>query len=57
MNDHHLARKLFWIVVIKLAILFVLWWAFFSGPRATIDPAMIVHTNQPSTQGEVPHGQ
>ena len=57
MNDSHLARKLFWIVLLKLAILFVLWWAFFRGQTVTVDPAAVIGTAQQTQQGETTHGQ
>ena len=57
MNDSQLARKLFRIVLIKLAILFALWWAFFRGQAVTVDPAAVVGTAQQTQQGEAPHGQ
>ena len=57
MNDSHLARKLFWIVLIKLAILFVLWWAFFRRQTVTVDPSAVVGTAQQTAQGEATHGQ
>ena len=57
MNDSHLARKLFWIVLIKLAILFALWWAFFRGQTVTVDPAAVIGTAQQTQQGETTHGQ
>jgi hypothetical protein len=57
MNDSHLARKLFWIVLLKLAILFALWWAFFRGQTVTVDPATVAGKAQQTSQGEAPHGQ
>ncbi len=57
MNDNYLARKLFWIVLLKLAVLFALWLAFFRGQAVTVDPAAIVGTAQQTTQGEATHGQ
>lgn len=57
MNDSHLARKLLWIVLIKLAILFALWWAFFREQRVEVDPTTMAHTTQQPTQGEARHGQ
>lgn len=57
MNDNHLARKLFWIVLLKLAVLFALWWAFFRGQTVTVDPAAVVSTAQQTQQGEATHGQ
>lgn len=57
MNDSQLARKLIRIVLIKLAILFALWWVFFRGQTVTVDPAAIVSTAQQTTQGEATHGQ
>ena len=57
MNDSHLARKLFWIVLIKLAILFALWWAFFRGQAVTVDPVAVIGTAQQTNKGEATHGQ
>lgn len=57
MNDIPLARKLFWIVLLKLAILFALWWAFFRGQTVTVDPATVAGKAQQTSQGESPHGQ
>ena len=57
MNDSHLARKLFWIVLLKLAILFALWWVFFRGQTVTVDPTTDVGAAQQTPQGEITHGQ
>ena len=57
MNDSHLARKLFWIVLFKLAVLFALWWVFFRGQTVAVDPAAFVGTAQQTRQGDAPHGQ
>ena len=42
MNDSRPARNLFWIVLLKVAVLFALWWGFFRGQTVTVDPAAIV---------------
>ena len=57
MNDGHLARKLFWIVLIKFAVLFALWWAFIREPRVEADPATMVQTMQSQNIGEARHDQ
>ena len=57
MNDNYLARKLFWIVLLKLAVLFALWWVFFRGQTVTVDPAADIGTAQQTEKGEAPHGQ
>ncbi len=57
MNDGHLARKLFWIVLIKLAVLFALWWAFIREQRVEVDPATMAQTMQSHNKGEARHGQ
>jgi len=57
MNDSKLARRLFWIVLLKLAVLFVLWWMFFHGQTVAVDPAALVGTAQQTKQGEAPHDQ
>ena len=57
MNDSRPARNLFWIVLLKVAVLFALWWVFFRGQTVTVDPAAIVGTAQQTTQGETTHGQ
>ena len=57
MNDGHLARKLFWIVLIKLAVLFALWWAFIREQRVEVDPATMAQTMQSQNKGEARHGQ
>lgn len=57
MNDRFLARKLVRIVVIKLVILFALWWAFFRQQGVDVDTAKMASVIQQSTQGETRHGQ
>ena len=58
MNDSHLARKLLWVVAIKLMVLFALWWVFIREQRINVDPSMMMaHTIQQPTQGETRHGQ
>ena len=58
MNDSHLAKKLFWIVAIKLMVLFVLWWAFVRHPGVEVDPSMMMAPAiQQPTQGEARHDQ
>ena len=57
MNDNQLARKLIRIVLIKLGILFALWWVFFRGQTVTVDPATVAGAAPQTTQGESPHGQ
>ena len=57
MNDNQLARKLIRIVLLKLGILFALWWVFFRGQTVTVDPAAVVGTAQHPPQGEATHGQ
>ncbi len=57
MNDNQLARKLIRIVLIKLGILFALWWVFFRGQTVIVDPAAVVGTAQHPPQGEATHGQ
>ena len=57
MNDSHLARKLFWIVLFKLAVLFALWWVFVRGQTVSVDPGAVVGTAPRTTQGETTHGQ
>ncbi len=57
MNDNQLARKLIRIVLIKLGILFALWWVFFRGQTVTVDPAAVIGTAQQTQQGETTHGQ
>ena len=57
MNDGLLARKLFWIVLIKFAVLFALWWAFIREPRVEADPATMVQTMQSQNIGEARHDQ
>lgn len=58
MNDKPLAQKLLRIVVIKLLVLFALWWAFFCQPGVAVDPStMMTPVTQQPTQGETQHGQ
>lgn len=57
MNDKQLARKLVWIVLIKLAVLFALWWIFVREQRVDVDPATMSPTLQQPIQGEARHGQ
>ena len=57
MNDGHLARKLFWIVLIKLVVLFAMWWAFIREQRVEVDPATMAQTMQSQNKGEPRHGQ
>jgi len=57
MNDSHLARKLLWIVLIKLAVLFALWWVFIREQRVEVDPATMAQTMQSQNKGEARHGQ
>ena len=57
MNDNQLARKLIRIVLIKIGILFALWWVFFRGQTVIVDPAAVVGTAQQTKQGEATHGQ
>lgn len=57
MNDSYLTKKLLWIVVIKLVVLFALWWGFIRDQRVDVDPSTMMHTTQQPTQGETRHGQ
>ncbi len=57
MNDNQLARKLIRIVLIKLGILFALWWVFFRGQTVIVDPAAVIGTAQQTNKGEATHGQ
>ena len=57
MDDSHLARKLFWIVLLKLAVLVALWWMFFRGQTLTVDPSLLIGTAQQTKQGEATNGQ
>jgi len=58
MNDSHLARKLLYIVAIKLVVLFALWWVFVREQRIDVDPStMMAHAIPQSTQGEPRHDQ
>ncbi len=43
MNDVRLTRHLAVIVVIKIAVLATLWFAFFRGPPAGIDADHVLH--------------
>jgi hypothetical protein len=38
MNDRHLLRHLSWIVLLKLALLTVLWWVFFRPVQVPVHP-------------------
>jgi hypothetical protein len=57
MKDSALARKLIWIVLVKLAILFVLWWLFIRDQRVEVSPATMTQRMQQPTQGASPNGQ
>ena len=57
MDDSHLARKLLWIVLLKLAVLVALWWMFFRGQTLTVDPSLLIGTAQQTKQGEATNGQ
>ena len=57
MNDSHLARKLFWIVLIKLVILAALWWLFVREERVDVSPATMTQKMQQPTQGASHNGQ
>ena len=57
MQDSTLARKLLWIVLIKLAILCALWLLFIREERVDVNPATMTQRMQQPTQGASPHGQ
>ncbi|MET7013367.1 cytochrome oxidase putative small subunit CydP [Uliginosibacterium flavum] len=59
MTDRQLARKLIIVVLIKLVLLFVLWWAFFRGQQVVVNGeamAQAVQTDKTSATGESRHG-
>ncbi len=55
--DNRLARKLFWIVLIKLAVIFGLWWLFIRDQQVATDAAVMAEILQSTTNGEPPHAQ
>ena len=57
MQDSALARKLLWIVLVKLAVLFALWWIFIRDQRVDVSPATMTQKMEQPTQGATPNGQ
>lgn len=55
--DDRLARKLVWIVLIKLVIIFGLWWAFIRDSQVTTDASVMAEALQSTTNGETRHAQ
>ena len=50
MNDSLLARKLIIIVLIKIIVIFSLWWAFIRDQRVTIDTGTMANVIAPVSQ-------
>ena len=55
--DRKLVRDITFVIVIKLAVLFALWWAFIREQRVEVDPATMAQTMQSQNKGEARHGQ
>jgi len=49
--DQMLVRRLAWVLVIKLAVLFGLWWGFVRDQRVTVDASGML--TQALVQGSV----
>lgn len=63
LSDHTLLRHLIFVVVIKIALITALWWAFIRDAKVAVDPgamaAQVVtpfSSKQHTTSGET-HGQ
>ncbi|MDO6460851.1 hypothetical protein Q4485_09095 [Granulosicoccaceae sp. 1_MG-2023] len=60
MNDQTLARKLIAVVIIKIAVITLLWWLFIRGQHVeVVSDTVADHFGQPSSsnpQGNI-HGQ
>ena len=57
-SDSLLRRHLGWIIAIKLAAIFALWWLFVRDAGVAVDPASVSRQFAPNpvSQG-APHGQ
>jgi cytoskeletal protein RodZ len=47
MTDRQLVRKLIIVVLIKLVLLFALWWAFFRGQQVVVNGETMAQVVQP----------
>jgi len=62
MNDRQLARKLILLVLLKLVLLFGLWWLFFRDQNVVVSSESMAHViqtnNTQSTEtGDTRHGR
>jgi len=57
-SDRSLRRHLWWVVIIKLILIFVLWWCFFRDAEVPVGPDSIARqfAPNPTVKGEQ-HGQ
>lgn len=56
MNAHNLTHKLFALVLLKLIVLFALWWAFVRDQGVMVDATRMEQAIQSIKQGEPEHG-
>jgi hypothetical protein len=56
MNDQRLTRKLIGIVLLKLLVLFALWWVFFRDQGVAVDAGMMGKVIQSTRNGETQDG-
>lgn len=50
MNDSLLARKLIIVVILKVIVIFALWWTFIRDQRVSIDTGAMADAIVPSSQ-------
>jgi hypothetical protein len=57
MNDKNLAKKLTWMVLLKIAALYLLWWLFISDQKVEVTAETMSHVIENKKVGETHNDQ